>query len=219
MQDDQTPTLDTGLTVIRTPDARSGALYRLTLETLRRVDGETYWLDARNAAMTYPLYERARTDRLLQHVRIARAFTAYQHHSLARRVVRQATTRTAFVVAPNVAALYRDDDVPEYERRELLDSTLALLSELGRARDVPVLVTDARGDALTDAVVDGAESVVTAERTDHGYRFEGGDFETTVYWCDGFWQTTIPYWVDLFGAVDEAATTTERPVVPPAVEV
>jgi len=30
-----------------------------------------------------------------------------------------------------------------------------------------------------------------------------GDFETTVYWQDGYWQTTVPYWVELLGAVED----------------
>jgi hypothetical protein len=44
-----------------------------------------------------------------------------------------------------------------------------------------------------------------------GYRFEGDDVETTVYWQDGAWQTTIPYWVELVGAVDETSGITLDP--------
>jgi hypothetical protein len=31
------------------------------------------------------------------------------------------------------------------------------------------------------------------------------DFQTQVYWGSHYWQTTISYWVDLFGAVDDVS--------------
>lgn len=39
-----------------------------------------------------------------------------------------------------------------------------------------------------------------------GYRYEGEDFEMTVYWQDGYWQTNIPYW----GAVTGRCRTDEQ---------
>jgi hypothetical protein len=49
-----------------------------------------------------------------------------------------------------------------------------------------------------------------AEATDLGYRVVGEEFETTVYWDETGWQTTIPYWVELFGMVEEGVPA-ERP--------
>lgn len=213
-RDGPTPDLDAGLTLLRTPDPRSSALHQLALDTLRDVDGETLWVDARNTASTYALYDLAPSARLLERVRIARAFTAYQHHSLVRRVVQQASPRTGFVVVPNAASLYRDDDVPEYERDRLLASSLALLSELATTLGIPVLVTDARDDDATTAVVEAATDEIAVEETAFGYRYEGEDFETTVYWDGDGWQTTIPYWVELFGAVGDRPAVGERPVQP-----
>ena len=83
-----------------------------------------------------------------------------------------------------------------------------------RPFDVPVLVTTDASDApLPPAVADDA-TVLEAERTRLGLRYAAEDFETQVYVEDGFWQTTIPYWVELFGAAGRAEHP--RPAVPSA---
>ena len=200
MAQDVLPSLDAGLTHLDSPGPRSTALHRLVVGELRERDGRVYWLDARNVAATYALYELAPHRRALDGVRVARAFTAYQHHTLARRLVSAVDGRTAMVVAPNVASLYRDDDVPEYERADLYAATATLLGEVGDAYDVPVLVTtDASGAGLPPAVANDATQLA-CDRTRMGLRYAGEAFETQVYVEDGFWQTTIPYWVELFGA-------------------
>jgi hypothetical protein len=208
MTGDVLPTLDAGMTHLDSPGPRSTALHRLVVGELRERDGRVYWLDARNVATTYALYELAPHRRALDGVRVARAFTAYQHHTIARRLVRAVDARTAMVVAPNVASLYRDDDVPEYEREDLYAATATLLGEVGDAYDLPVLVTtDASGAGLPPAVADDATRLA-CDRTRMGLRYAGEAFETQVYVEDGFWQTTIPYWVELFGSA--------RSIAPPA---
>ncbi|MDG5777519.1 hypothetical protein VB773_13375 [Haloarculaceae archaeon H-GB2-1] len=209
MRDDLTPDLDPGLTVLRTPNARSTALHRLVLATLPTVSGTTYWMDARNTASTYALYDMASSPRRLDGVRIARAFTAYQHHDLVKRTVREATARTGFLVAPNVASLYRDDDLPDHEREGLFAASLRTLAELAGALDVPILASVTGEDELAAAALDRADRELTCERTPFGYRYDGDDFETRAYDCGGYWQTTIPYWVDLFGAVGERSPAVE----------
>jgi hypothetical protein len=137
---------------------------------------------------------------------VARAFTAYQHHSLVRAVARQAAPNTGLVVAPCLASLYRDDDVPDREAADLFESSLTVLGELADVLDVPVLVTAERENSQDDLdalVADYAADEIECTRTDAGLKYASEDFETTVYLSDGYWQTTIPYWVELFGAVVE----------------
>jgi hypothetical protein len=200
------PTFEPGLTLLETPDPRASAIHQLALGTIRRTDGPTYWLDARNTASTYALYDLVPDPRLLRGVRIARAFTAYQHHALAERVVNTVSPRTGCVVVPNAASLYRDDDVPAHESKPLCDAVVGALREVATTFEIPVLVTDAGpNDDLAGVLADHADRALRCERTRMGYRYEGEDFETTVYWQDGDWQTTIPYWVALLGAVGESA--------------
>jgi hypothetical protein len=217
--DDVLPALDAGVTHLDSPGPRSTALHRLVVDALRERDGPVYWLDARNVATTHALYELAPHRRALDGVRVARAFTAYQHHTLARRLVRAVDGRTALLVAPNVASLYRDDDVPEYEREDLYAAALAMLAEVGQTHGIPVLVTtDASGAALPPAVADDATQL-SCERTRMGLRYAGEEFETRVYVEDGFWQTTIPYWVDLFGVGEvPPPAAADEPAAAPALD-
>ncbi|MFC7045885.1 hypothetical protein ACFQH6_11120 [Halobacteriaceae archaeon GCM10025711] len=201
------PTLDDGVTLLRRP-SRSPALHRLVVAEHVRRDGPTYWIDARNDASTYALYELAPSPRALDDLHVARAFTAYQHHTLVRDLVRELPATASLVVAPCVASLYRDDDVPDYEARDLLASSLTVLRELGRAADVPVLLSASADDDAAALVADHADAEVTATHTDHGVRYDADGFETQVYWDDGFWQTTIPYWVELLGVARDADPAT-----------
>lgn len=202
------PRLQPGLTLLETPSARDTALHAVVVEALVETAGETLWIDARNTASTYVLNGAAATERTLDALRIARAFTAYQHYALVTDVVGRASARTDLVVVPCVAALYRDEDLPDYRRSQLLESALVLLDELGQALSIPVLVTDpapddpGATDELGELVETHVDQVISCVKTAFGYRFETDGFETTVYWCDGSWQTTIPYWVELLGAVD-----------------
>ncbi len=217
MTHDPLPSLATGLTHLQVPHPRSTALHQVVVSELRERDGPVRWLDARNEACSYVLYELAPHHRLLDPVRVARAFTAYQHHTLVKRLVRQTTGRTALLVAPNVASLYEDDDVPAHEREALLEAALAMLREVGETHDVPVLVTAAAAEPDTrETVAAAAEQVVTAERTRMGLRFAGDAEATTVYVEDDYWQTTIPYWVDLFGVADAVDRPTPATDLGPA---
>jgi hypothetical protein len=208
------PRLESGLTVLERPERRSTALHRLALAELGRRDGGAYWIDARNEASTYALYDLAPSRRRLDGIRVARAFTAYQHHSLVRAVARNASPDTALLVAPCLTSLYRDDDVPDREAADLLESSLTILGELADVLDVPVLVATERGgvadagastagDDLDALLADYADAEIECTRTSAGLKYASDDFEMTVYLSDGYWQTTIPYWVELFGAVVE----------------
>jgi len=200
------PTLGPGLTLLRPPGPRSTAIHRLALATLADSSGVAYWVDARNAASTYTLYSLVDSPRRLRRLRVARAFTAYQHHALGRRAVERVDGRTGLLVAPNVASLYRDEDVPRYQRERLLDSTVRTFAALAEAREIPTLLS-VPADRDPGPVADHADCEIRCERTDLGYRFEGPGVETTVYWDEGYWQTTIPYWVDLLGVAPESAGT------------
>jgi len=202
------PRLESGLTVLERPERRSTALHRLVLAELGRRDGGAFWLDARNEASTYALYDLATTRRRLDGLRVARAFTAYQHHSLVRAVARNASPDTELLVAPCLTSLYRDDGVPDREAADLLESSLTILGELADVLDVPILVTadadgPAGGDSLDALLADHADAEIECTRTSAGLKYASDGFETTVYLSDGYWQTTIPYWVELFGAVVE----------------
>lgn len=216
------PPLEDGLVRLTAPDGatpatpratRATALHDLVAGALADGSGPVYWLDARNAASTYGL-AAALGPRHLADVQVARAFTAYQHHELVRRAARTVEDAT-LVVVPNVAALYRDDDVPDSETGPLFRTALRTLDALARSIGVPVVLTATGTDALAGAVGSAATQVVRCERTRCGLRVESGDYETLVYREPGWWQTTVPYWVDLLGAVDDGLTPPGQTAVEP----
>jgi hypothetical protein len=200
------PTLDPGVTLLRRPDPRDAVLHRLVVDTLRRRDGGALWVDARNEASTAALYGADPTGRTLDGLRVARAFTAYQHHELVRSLPGRATPRTALVVVPRMPSLYRDPDLPDAAAERLFDASLAVLREVSGALDARVLVTaDGPDDDLTDRVREAADDDVVVRRTEMGLAFEGESVRSDVYWHGDRWQTTIPYWVEICGVAPDDA--------------
>ena len=196
---DAVPALEPGVTLL---SGGPTALHRIVVSELAGGRTEALWVDPGMAVSVYALYDLAPSKRALAGLRVARAFTAYQHHSLVRELPRRASARTELVVLPGVADLYRDDDVPDYERGELFSAALAVCTGLADSLSVPVVVSDDGDDDLSALAADYADAEVAAESTDQGLAFRGAGFETLGYWGRDYWQTTIPYWVELFGAVD-----------------
>lgn len=200
------PELQPGVNLLWAPP-RSTALHQVALSGLHDFDGTARWIDARDTASTTVITDLA-TRRTACRLRIARSWTAYQHHELIRQLPRAIDQRTDLVIAPAVASLYEDDDVPSPEDEQYLSASLAILDEVSSAFDVSVLLSAAPDGTFTNLVREVAAYEIEFEATSMGYRFEADDFETTVYWGAGFWQTTIPYWVELLGAVGEQSAVT-----------
>lgn len=212
--DPTVPTAESGLTALQCPHPRSGALHRVALQTIQDTNGPVYWIDARNTASTYALSQLAPSECALEDIRIARAFTAYQHFRLVERVINRVTPRLGCIVAPNLPALYRDDDVPGHEATDMLDAILDGLATLADTLETPVLVSTTESDRLATKVTDHASREIECTETAFGYRFDGDDVDAHGYWQDGYWQTTIPYWVDLFGPADTSPAHTMAPPEP-----
>lgn len=197
------PALTAGLTRLHRPSMRSLALHQLVVDHLDTTAGNVLWVDARNNASTFALHDVAPSPRALSGIQIARGFTAYQHHSLITKLPIAANERTHLIVAPCVASLYADDDVPSQEAEELFASTLTILRELATSYDLPILITAAdTTPALAALVEEYVDQEIDCQETDLGLQFTTPDFQTELYWDAGYWQTTIPYWVDLLGAVE-----------------
>lgn len=194
------PELDTGINLLETPKHRTVALHQLSLSHLRS-GGSAVWFDTRGNADTRLLFEEQRPTPDIQ---VARAFTAYQHFKLIRTLPGNLPRDLDLVVLPCVTSLYCDNDVPDWRADRCVEAALTILSEVAELVDVPVLVSCLADSPYYDNVSREAARTISYERTGLGLRYETEGFETTVYWRDGFWQTTIPYWVDLLGAVGEA---------------
>ncbi len=90
--------------------------------------------------------------RVLDHIRIARAFTAWQHQSLCQDLPPELTDDTALVVLPAFNWFYRSEDLPRGDDERMLLAALNLIGEIVDSFDVSVLVTQHTDDALTDPI-------------------------------------------------------------------
>lgn len=198
----ESPQLEPGITLLHTTAVQSPGFVQLVCESLA-ADDAALWVDSRNTANTYRLYETVSDERVLSGLQIARAFTAYQHFELCRRLCHRVTSDTALVCLPNLTSLYQDDDVPAHERDQLFTAVCAGLAGLVETYSLRVVISTPATNELVDQLTALADRELSVETTLFGCYFKGDDYETTLYPTQNGWQTTIPYWVELFGAVDD----------------
>lgn len=190
------------------------SLHALALDTALKAGGDAVWIDAQAHATTHTLSRIAPSERALDRVHIARAFTTHQHHTLVegiRRWLRGGpespfgspdTSRPAVLVCPALDALYREGELRDSDSRSLLVRGLAVLGAIARDHDIPALLTRTRDDDYT-APIDRMATTIALEQTTFGPRFEcpALEFETLVYPVDdGVVQTTFAFWRDVLGA-------------------
>ena len=190
------PSLDPGLQLLEYPGRDPAPLHSLVLDHLLVAGGTARWIDARNRGPSQLLASLAPSPRVLDRVRIARGFTAFQHAAIVEHAGEHLDPDTTIVVAPALDSQYRDDDVRGVEPRALLLRTVARLARYAREYDVPVLVTRTDDDRLGAPIAAGARGTIEVERTRFGPRFSAADFETLVYPGPGnrHHQTTLAFW-------------------------
>lgn len=218
------PSLDPGVTLLDADDRATGALQSLVLDHVLLGDGPAVWADSRGNATTEPFARLAPSRRVLDRVRVARAFTPWQHHGLLRALDDEVTDDTALVVLPDVDTFYRVNDLRRTEGDRLFAAGVDLVADLAARHDVPVLVTRHRDDALARPVAEVADDVVDCELTPLGPRFAGEAFETLVYPVEGdLVQTTFAFWrrvlADRHPAAASAAPASDAGTEPRGVSV
>ncbi len=189
------PSLDAGVTLLASDGRTTGALQSLVLDHLLLSDGGCLWVDADGHATTTSLADLAPSRRTLDRIRVARAFTAFQHYGLVGTLPEATGPGPSLLVAPAVDRFYAADDLHAGEGETMLDGALETLGELAAARDLPVLVTrhDPRG--LGRRVAERCDETLECTRTRFGPRFSGDGFETLVYDRPGGGvQTTLAFW-------------------------
>lgn len=189
------PTLGSGITLLNVDDRTTGALQSLVFDHLLLEDGSAIWVDAQGHGTTQPLARIAPSMRLLDRIRIARAFTPWQHSSLLQDLKSAVTDDTTLVILPAFDWFSRSDDLGRGDGKRLLKSGIEFVSEFAAETDTSILVTLNRDDSFTAPIRAAVDDVIRCERTPFGPRFTGDDFETLVYPLEnGLLQTTFAYW-------------------------
>lgn len=188
------PTLSQGVTLLTAEQRTTGPLQSLVLDHLLVSGGEALWVDSRNNATTQSLAQVAPSRRVLQRVQVARAFTAFQHHSIIEDVPGQLTPDVSLLVAPAVDWFYAEDDLWRGEGEEMLHSALDQLETIATDASIPILVTSSPDDTHSDIIAEHTDQELACELTQFGPRFSGSDFETLVFECQTGLQTTLAFW-------------------------
>lgn len=188
------PELDPGLTLLETDGRAAGALQSLALDHLLLDDGGAVWVDANGNAATTSLAKVAPSRRVLDRIRVARAFTAFQHYGLLEDVEDPMTPATSLLVAPAVDWFYGTDDLRDGEGEAMLAGALDRLETVATRHDVPVLVSRTGAGGLGERVAARCDRTLECVHTEFGPRFSGEAFETLVFECPGGVQTTLAFW-------------------------
>lgn len=199
------PSLNAGIQLLDTDASR--AIHALTVDHILLSGGDACWIGTGTHARSTPFVELAPSDRILDRVHLARAFTPFQHLALLESLPEVLTDRTELVVAPDIDGYYRSDDLLAEEGRDMLLSGIADLARVAREREIPVLVTRTAADEFSTPVENAASDVLHCRSTPFGPRFwtngeDGSDDETLVYPVDGgaAVQTTLAFWKRVLAA-------------------
>jgi hypothetical protein len=205
-------TLDSGITLLETDERATGALQSLVLDQLLLAGGSAVWMDAHGHGTTEPLTRIAPSMRVLDRIRIARAFTPWQHQSLCQDLAPELTDDTAVVVLSKFDWFYRSEDLSRGDGERMLSAGVDLIGEIADTYDTPVLVTQHTADSLTALIRECEDDVIRCEQTPYGPRFTGGEYETLVYPLEnGMAQTTLAFWKRVLTTHHPAVAGAESP--------
>jgi len=222
------PELTAGLTLLDADSDVDRALHALAVDHVLLSGGTACWIDPGTRARTDPLVELAPSARILDRIRVARAFTPFQHLALVTALPELVTDRTELLVVPAFDGYYRTDDLLGDEGREMLLAGLAALAGVAREHDLPVLVTRERADEFAAPIATATTRTIRCEATLFGPRFrasDGGDGsdetrdETLVYPsdCGRYVQTTLAFWERVLAAREPLHGSQDTGVATPEV--
>lgn len=190
------PALDNGITLLESDTRVTGAMQSLVLDHVLVENSEALWVDARGNAATTKLTRIAPSRRILAQIRVARAFTPYQHYSLIDDLSDELSAETSLLVLPAVEWFYASDEhnLRQSEGEEMLRAALTRVKALATGADLPVVITRQEAGGIGSVVLDYVEQHLRCELTEFGPRFEGDEFETLLFRCNDYIQTTLAFW-------------------------
>lgn len=206
------PTMKTGVHLLEQDDGVRAAMHSLVVDHLLIHDGEVLWADSQGHARTRSLLRIAPSRRTLERIRVARAFTAFQHQSTVSRLGELVTPDTALVVVPALDYHYRSEDLARGEPERMMEATVDRIETIAD-HQVAVLVTRTRADDLTAPLERLADERIRVEATRFGPRFVRDEVETLVYRDHEYVQTTLAFWSRVLEERQQARERIRRAVV------
>lgn len=154
---------------------------------------EAVWIDARNNASTYS-FSSLGDDSMMERVKIGRAFTPRQHHTLVQRLENFLTEETEIIVLPGITSLYLQGQVRDWEAEELFNETWQKIRKLKQDTDLKILVSATQDSFMDFKVIQQADKKIQVQETSQGKRLDSSYYTQKVYTDFEGFQTTLFYW-------------------------
>lgn len=193
------PQLTDGVILVEVDKQAITPIQALVLDHLLLTETTARWIDVFDHIQTQSLSRLAPSERILDRIQVARAFTPFQHFALVGDLATEiaSTGETPVVIAPALDGLYRDHDgnLSAQQASTLLVRAVAKLAGVARRHDVTVVLTQTRDDEFSAPIARAADTVIEITDTQYGPRFTSEEFETLVYPVgNGMMQTTLAFW-------------------------
>lgn len=188
--DDGFPEIATGINLVEAPKDLP-VLQRIAAEAVKARGSEALWIDTGNESSTYEL-SRMLDEREMQRVRIGRAFTAFQHHSLVREAEKYLTPAVDTLILSNLPQMYMEG-LDQKEVEDLFLETWRSLKQLAEKNDLRIVVTARDRNPLKPFIRDNCGNELKVEKNSQGVVYDGPSDET-VYRGQGYYQTTVTAW-------------------------
>lgn len=188
------PSLKQGFNLVKTEKSYP-ALQVLLSKELEDTDSNAVWIDSGNESSTYALSAASKKPGIMDKVKIGRAFTPFQHHSLIHELEKFIDQKTRVLVLPNPELLYTDGQINRFESLELFKEAWGKIVEIQEKQGLKVLVSQIGEISEHTTILENyADQHIKIENTDSGRKYDSEDFENLFYREKGLIQTTIPFW-------------------------
>lgn len=187
------PKLETGVNLLQKPE-KLPVFQAVLANYLENKKSSAIWIDVGNESSTYALSSYGGPD-ILEKVKIGRAFTPFQHHSLIHQLEDDIQKNTELLVLPNITSIYLDGQIKEWEAEELFEEVWSKILELQEKHNLKVLVSVSSTYSSLNYIVNADnENRIKVESTSRGWKYDSDGFDQLIYQENGLVQTTVSYW-------------------------
>lgn len=188
------PQLTQGISLLRNRDGSNFGIQSLVINQMISDHKDVYWVDSKEKASLKTLNRLIPSPKFLERMKVARAFTSYQHFSLIRELENKVSYTTSLVVVPEINWFYRD--MADGEKKRMIKEEINILKNLSNHYNVPILWSLYEGgdDYTKELIRRVSDEEIEFEVTEMGPKFSSSNFKTYFYPVNGYFQTTIDFW-------------------------
>jgi len=187
------PKLDEGVNLLHKPE-KLPVFQAVLANYLENRNSSAVWIDVGNESSTYALSSYGKPG-ILEKVKIGRAFTPFQYHSLIHQLEDDIQEDTELLVLPNITSIYLEGQIKEWEAEELFEEVWSKILQLQLKHDLKVLVSVSSTRSSLNYIVNAdTDNRIKVESTSRGWKYDSDGFDQLIYQENGLVQTTVSYW-------------------------